>query len=96
MLTRDGERVLEVLLVAAGLALATIFHDRLAISDPAIIPGAANAESVHVRQAADIKTRSSDLAELQVAAPAAVGPIEHALADFAKRLADPERSASRC
>lgn len=95
MLTRDGERVLEVLLIAAGLALTAVFQDELAGDTPVEIYVPRDAGSVLAGRTLDAP-RNVDLSEITIPAAAPVGLVEHALAAVAAVLAEHQRPISHC
>lgn len=89
MLNRDGERVLEVLLVAAALALAAIVHDDLPGRNPSGSHESTDSGSAYTRQILDIDRDQSVRLRTTLDAPVSAGPIRQALAEL-------ERLTSRC
>jgi len=89
MLTRDGERVLEVLLVAAGLALVTVFHDDLPGRSPTGNPGAGDPRAAYTGQMHNVGGHRTARARAATGEPVSAGPIGQALAEL-------ERLTSRC
>ena len=96
MLTRDGERVLEVLLIAAGLAVAIVFQDDLPGQKSYGFSGLADARSAFTRQVDDNNLYKADRPHTASITPVAIGPFKQAIAEAAARLVGLERSISRC
>lgn len=95
MLTRDGERVLEILLIAAGLALAVAFEGdlpRAGWNAGASVDDAAAAMAV---DRADRDQRRHLPASID-GKHAHVATLERMLTDAAARLADQDVRKTRC
>lgn len=96
MLTRDGERVLEILLIAAGLALAVAFEGDIPRAGwhagASIDDGAAAAIAV---DSADREQRRPLPPSID-GTPAHVATLERMLTDAAARMADLEIRKTRC
>jgi len=96
MLTRDGERVLEVLLIATSLALVLVFRSQFPLPDPVRI--SATGERGAVVPASVSPDRSRDVRP-QLSVTEALGPVEsfeRVLTDAVARLADLESRITRC